>query len=80
MNLDKTTEITIAAEGVVTISTTEYGQLVACRTMLDMILSSRRDSGYTDSAVANCAHELRKLHADTPLEKKENPEGEEDAE
>lgn len=79
MNFDKTTEILIKNEDVVTISTADYGQLVACQTMLDMILSSRRESGYTDTSVVNCAYELRKLHAGVPAPKNENPEGEEDA-
>lgn len=64
----KTTEITIAAEGVVTIPTGEYSSLIACRTMLDMILDSARKDvagvGYPDQAVVRMADNQRKLHAD----------------
>lgn len=52
---------------VVIISVKEYGSLIACRTILDMILASRSGSGYADSAVLKCADEQRKLHMDMPV-------------
>lgn len=80
MNLDKTTEITITAEGVVTLSTAEYNRLVACTAMLDMILASRNEiGGYPNSVVVNCAGYLRKHQSVSPCSETENSEGEKDA-
>jgi hypothetical protein len=79
----KTTEITIAAEGVVTIPTNEYGSLIACRTILDMILTSKSEAGYFDSAVLKAAEVQRKLHMDMLILESPKepalPEGETDA-
>ena len=78
----KTSEIIIAAEGVVTIPINEYSSLIACRTLLDMVLSSKGEYGYCDSVVLRCADEQRKLHLDMLMMRSmdfESPKGERDA-
>lgn len=43
---ERISEITLAVEGTVTITTAEYHELIASQTMLDMMLeSARRDGG-----------------------------------
>jgi len=63
---EKTTEITLAVEGTVTITTAEYRELIACQTMLDMILTSaRKDTsgvGYPDQIVVRMADSQRMLY------------------
>ncbi len=81
--MEAKTELIISEEGEVMITTAEYSSLIACRTMLDMILASAKDSTYgsADSAVVKCAGKVRSLMPDflildTP---KTDPEGEDDA-
>lgn len=42
---DRISEITLAVEGTVTITTAEYQELIASQTMLDMMLESARRGG-----------------------------------
>ena len=51
---------TVCGEGgTVPVSAAEYQQLIACRVMLDMILCSKSEHGYYDSAVLDAAGTIR---------------------
>ena len=50
----------------ITISKTEYKNLIACETLLDMILNSVKDgNSFPDSSVVKAAIDLRKIWVTT---------------
>jgi len=65
----------------VTISADSYRDLVACRTLLDMILFSKRGggSGYYDLNVIEIALKLRRLYSDAIVVDYGAEEGDENA-
>jgi len=64
--------LTLEAYSTVEIPLSQHQNLIACQTMLDMILTSIKDNtGFADSAVLKCAKEVRAMMMGTLIFQKE---------
>ena len=57
----------MAQQKTITLTVSEYRNLVSCMTMLDVILNSKSESGYYDCATIKSVEALRKYHVDMIL-------------
>lgn len=78
--IEEAMDITLANEETVTVSNLEYRELIACQTMLDMIIISRKESGYYSDNVIAYAEKLRLRHSDmSAVTSESSADGEADA-
>ena len=57
--IEESFKLKFEAYDTVPVSVAEYQNLTACRVILDMILSSKSEGGYFDSAVLKVAESIR---------------------
>jgi len=60
--IDEPFKLIFEAHDTVPVSVAEYQNLTACRVLLDMILTSKSEGGYYDSAVLKAAESVRGLY------------------